>query len=83
MKLSVHQYRIWKTEQKKKALGFLDDKALAEVEELVKRYAVQRQQYKQAKAHRINGDDFNPFTDDPNCKSCRKVKRNFYSNQKP
>ena len=56
-KLSVHQYR----EALEKQFGYADL-------EMVKRYAIDRQKHKAAL---IEGN-FNPFTNDPNCKTCGK-----------
>jgi len=54
--LSVHQYR----QALEKQFGYADL-------EMVKRYAIDRQKYKQGIK-----TDFNPFTEDPNCKTCGK-----------
>lgn len=65
-RLSVHKYK-----QKLEAtFGFVDP-------EMVKRYAKARKEWKLAK--RTPTNNFNPFTEDPNCKSCRKKpkKRSF------
>jgi len=58
--LSVHQYR----QALEKQFGYADP-------EMVKRYAVDKQKHKAAQ---LKDPDFNPFTSDPNCKSCRKKK---------
>ena len=57
-RLTVHHYRA----KLEKEFGFADP-------EMVKRYAIARQEHKAGK------QDFNPFTNDPNCKNCRKKKR--------
>lgn len=58
--LSVHQYR----EKLESAFGYADD-------EMVKRYAKDRQKWKQGQQK----GSFNPYTQDPNCKNCGKDKR--------
>ena len=57
-RLSVSQYRQALVDQ----YGFADP-------EMVKRYAIARRDHK-----RRTYAEFNPFTDDPNCKGCRKTK---------
>lgn len=59
-KLSVHQYRL----RLEKQFGFADP-------EMVQRYANARHEYKSGKSI---DRGFNPFTEDPNCKSCKKTK---------
>lgn len=57
--LSVHKYKA----KLREVFGFADP-------EMVKRYAVARSEYKTG----IQDGRFNPFTNDPNCKSCKKKK---------
>jgi hypothetical protein len=62
-KLSVYQY----TKKLESQFGFADP-------EMVKRYAVARMEFKKGLL-KGDGKDFNPYTDDPNCKSCGKKSK--------
>jgi len=59
-KLSVKRY----TDKLEKEFGFADP-------EMVKRYAIAKRQFKSTLIERGEGD-FDPFTNDPNCKTCGK-----------
>ena len=63
-KLSVKRYR----DKLEKEFGFADP-------EMVKRYAIARTEYKRELIAKHKGEDFNPFTEDPNCKTCGKKKK--------
>jgi len=67
-KLSVKRYRDKELAKKEAELGFLDDEAKEDVEKIVKRYAIARQK------HKAGLQDFNVFTEDPKCTTCRKNK---------
>lgn len=67
--LTVHQYRQRLNEEAIVKYGWADPE---EIEPKVKRYAIARKDYKlRIKA----GEDFDPFTEDPNCKNCGKKKK--------
>ena len=59
-KLSVKRY----TDKLEKEFGFADP-------EMVKRYAIAKREFKS----KVLGKDFNPFTNDPNCKTCGKNRK--------
>ena len=59
-KLSVKRYR----DKLEKEFGFADP-------EMVKRYAIAKKKFKA----RVIEEDFNPFTNDPNCKTCGKNRK--------
>ena len=50
--------------------GFFDGWSKSDV-----RAFVDHQNELRRRRKKLAGGDFNPFTDDPNCKSCRKKKR--------
>lgn len=69
-KLSVHRYRQSLEHDYMRKYSFISSRHRDEIEADVLEYATAKQQYKR----RLKTGDFNPFTDDPNCKTCRKQK---------
>ena len=59
--LSVHRYRIAKKKDEQERFGYAD---LESIEQAVKRYAIAKQRHKKG--------NFDPFSADPNCKTCGK-----------
>jgi len=70
LKLSVSQYRAEREKEIFERFGDIDEDDRQMIERRVKVYAIKRQQYKSG----LQDGDFNPFTDDPNCKTCKKKK---------
>lgn len=65
----VSQYRAMRIREVEGKYMFVSPRQLKDIEEDVKEYAIARQGWKERRAA-----NFNPFTDDPNCKSCKKKK---------
>jgi len=69
--LTVNQYRERKRDRELAEFGFVNEDRL---QEDVQAYATAKRAYMRELQARQSGEDFNPFTDDPNCKSCGKGK---------
>jgi uncharacterized protein with PIN domain len=70
--MSTSKYRSRLEADYRRRFGYISKRHRAEIEHDVLEYAIARQQMKREK---IEGDDFNPYTDDPNCKSCGKKQK--------
>ena len=75
-KLSVHRFRLKKVADAEREDGFAD---MVEIEAKVKRYAIAKVKHKRVLidpelAARLARGDFDVFSGDENCKSCRKKK---------